>query len=442
MSIWNASPMDGAEDSEPFARNSIAWDQLLNNLDLQISSDSSEDDEDEVPKSHASALSESKRSYPNGKLKLCSSSTGSRENPQKRKLVKPNHEDDGYSSEDEHDSPANQESSGSAIAGFCSSPGLTTTTKIGSAMGGGFEHTGPQDASKSYFFVKGVRHCVQDEQSNVKWTEMLPQTIPTTPSQVKVEPPVFTAAHQKPAVHVAPVSKTVIANNDAGAPVAWIYTPKTATNTPMPSRSPPRYEAVQAVPGAYAMPIAKDLKAVAAPPVMPRNVAYFPTDNKPSVGAPTAMPVLHTPSCMPILPVNSAPFLNGNATSFSVAAPTPNSIVGYVYIDSNGCLRVASEKNSPLPPPPPSNCPLPPPPLPSTQPPQFAHRSSEAAAIFQGASSVPGMNPMQYTGSYTADGGMGQPTIPSMPVSKSPPNAWGSTKAWVFRDSRWISLSM
>lgn len=450
MSIWKVSPTEGTADSEPFVRNAIEWDQLLNNLDLQTSSsDSSEDDNEEAPQSHISVFSEGRHSYRGGMLMPRSTSAGSKECAKPSKSLNATRgEDDGYSSEDEHDSPANQESSDSASAGFGLSSGLTATTaKIGSATSGNSEPASPNEPAKTYFYINGVRHCVQDEQNGVKWKGMVagPQTTPKmTATPVKrplAAPPVWRAAQQLPASNVAPMAKTVIASNESGAPVAWECGSKAAVQTSMPTQSPPRYDAGHALPSSYPAAPSLNFTAMAAPPAMPSNVAYYPSCNGIPMGAPPAMPAPYTPSRAPMPSMNAAPVYGGGAAPVAHnAALATNSILGYVYVDSNGCLRVASNGDSPLPPA--STCPPPTQPLQPPQPPQLAHQPSDAAAVYQCASSVPRTNPMQYGAAYAADGSMCPPTVPSMPVSKSPSAAWGTTKAWVFRDGRWISLSM
>lgn len=464
MSIWKVSPTEGTEDSEPFVRNAIAWDQLLNNLDLQTSSESSEDDAEEAAlRSHASVFSESRRSYRDGKVKARSTSAGSKECAQPNKSLNATRDDDGYSSEDEHDSPANPDSSDSGIAGFCPSSGLTTTSaKIGSAMSGSSEPASPNEPTKTYFYINGVRHCVQDEQNGVKWSgagiglqPMATTAVaaPTAATPVKMplaQLPAWGAAFQ-PSHNssAAPMAKTVIASNEAGAPAAWVYAPKAAAQTSMPMPSPPRYDAGRTLPGSYpTVPSLEHKTMAAAPTGVSPSMAYYPSCNGIPMGVPPPMPAPYTPSRAAMPPMNAAPVYGGGNTASAAhnAAPAANSILGYVYVDSNGCLRVASRGDSPLPPPPPplpaSTCPPPPPPMPSQPQPQLARRSSEAAAMYQGASSVPGMNPMQYAAAYAADGSVCVPSVPPMPVSTSPSASWGSTKAWAFRDGRWISLSM
>jgi hypothetical protein len=447
MSIWKMSPMEGNEGSEPFVRNSVAWDQLLNNLDLQTSTDSSDDNEEGVPKSRASAFSEGRQSRQDGKRMGRSISAGSRECAKDAKS--PNatrNEDDGYSSEDEHDSPANQESSDSAAAAFCPSAGHTAAnTKMSSTVSGVFEPIGPNDSAKSYFFINGVRHCVQDEQDGVKWGGMSvtpSHTIAMTPKRTVAELPTSPDTHQLLANNAVLMAGAVIASSDAGTPAAWVCTPKAAAQIPVPFQSPPKYDADRRLSGNYPGVQSPNLKTkiVSSPPVL-NNAAYYPAGNAVPMGAP---PRKEAP-CMsgrgaPMPPMNAAPFYSRSDAPAGNAAPAANSIVGYIYVDNNGCLRVASGTNSPLPPAPSTACP--PPPSPTSLPPRVAHRQSEAAAVFQGAASVPGMKPVRYSTIYAADGSMCQPMVPTMPVSKSPSAMWGTTKAWVFRDGRWVSISM
>lgn len=400
MSIWEACPMEGAEDNEPFMQNSIAWDQLLNNLGLQTSSDSSDDnDEESGPKSRASAFSESRQSQQDSRLKAHSTSAGSPECAKPDELLNTTrNDDDGYCSEDEHDSPANAESSDSA-AGLCPSSDVTTTTaKMCGTTKGGAAPIIRNETAKSYFFVNGVRHCVQDEQNCVKWTGATPTPAqPATSKRAVAELPARSAAHLPPVTtNVAPVPKVSITGNGPDAPAAWVYTSKTAAQTPVPFQCPPKYESGQILPGGCAMSLSQDIKAMGASTATRGNAVYYHAGNAMPAGAPLGMPASYTPSRAPMPQANAAPFYAPRA------------------------------------------CPLAPPPPPP--PPQLTRRPSEAAAALEGAGSVPGMDSLQYAATYAADGSTSLPTVPSMPLSKPTPTAWGSTKAWVFHDGRWISL--
>lgn len=448
MSIWRVSPQEDAESGEPFVRNTIAWDQLLNNLDLQTSFDSSsssDGNKEVVTKSHASTFSEGKHSHQSRRLKLAPSSPNSRGCTRQKDSPVGAREDDGYSSEDEHDSPANQDSSESAAAGFCPSTGLTATTKAGSTVGPVSEPASPNDTPKAYFFVNGVRHCFQDEQSGAKWGALPMQKMPMSPKRTAPELPTWTTALPPPDRAEA-AAKTVIASNDAGAPTAWVYTPKAAAaHTQGSHRSPPRYDALQAAQGSYMMPPTPNFRAMEAPPTMPGNTSRFATGNVPTQ-TPTTQPTPHAPSSMPMQPTNAAPFYAGNSVPVSGTASAVNSFLGYVYVDNEGRLCVASRDGTPqlTPSQVPSGAYLPPvhPATQQAQFPQPVHRSSAAAAALQGATTVPEMNPMVYGAAYAADGSVSQPAMPMMSASKPSSGAWGTTKAWAFRDGRWISLSM
>lgn len=448
MSIWQVSPQEDAQSSEPFVRNAIAWDQLLSNLDLKTSSDSSSDSSDGdagvFSRSQASAFSEGKQSHQSRKLAFRPSSPSNRECAKQDKTPIGTREDDGYSSEDEHDSPANLESSESGMAAFRPSSGLTVATKAGGAPSRVSELACPDDVAKAYFFVNGVRHCVQEEQNGPKWSAPPLPDMPPPSKSTTGEPLAWMAAHPLPG-RATPMSTKVIASNDAGAPAAWAYTPTTTAYVQATHRSPPKYEAPRTAPVSYATPSSRDSRAMEAPSVVPRNTSYCAANRMPA-GASAAMPTAHAPCSMPIPPTKAVPFFAGNSATAGGAATAMNSILGYVYVDSEGRLCVASRDNSPLPPTPQTAAGVCPQSwLPAEQPTQYLQqprRPCVAAAALQGSSSVPGMNPMQYTSSSSADGRVSQPTVPSVPVLQSSSSAWGSTKAWVFRDNRWISLSM
>ncbi|KPA78878.1 hypothetical protein ABB37_05944 [Leptomonas pyrrhocoris] len=420
MSIWKVSPTETAEGSEPFEPNSAAWEQLLSTLNLQTTSDSSDDIRDETRNSHAAVFSKGKQSHLDDKFKKHPSSAGRMECAKLTKSLNATRDDDdaGYSSEDEHDSPANVTLPESVLPRFNPSRSLTATAKLGRTKSGGADPSSSNDVPKSYFFVNGVRHCVQEEQNGVKWDGAPPpQTKPTTP-------------------------RTVVTSNNAGAPGAWGYISKPAAHIPMPFQNPPNYEAVRTVPGSGGTPPSLNCKVMAVPSAIPSNIAYCPADGKVLEGAPSSgMPASYTPSRVPMPSTSVAPFNTGTAASTSNAAPAANSVVGYVYVDSNGCLRVASGNGSPHPSTPLSVC-LPTLPPPLTGPPQLARKLSEATVMLRGASSVPEVPPMQYAATYVTDGSTCQPTMSSVPESRPSADAWGSTKAWVFRDGRWISLSM
>lgn len=448
MSIWQLAPQDDVDSGEPFVRNTVAWDQLLNNLDLQTSSDSSsssDEDGEVILKSLTSNLSEGKHSHQSKRLRMTPSSPNSRECAKQRAFPVGAREDDGYSSEDEHDSPANQASSESTAAGFCPSSGLTATTKAGSTISKVSEPASPDDTPKAFFFVNGVRHCVQDEQRGSKWGAMAVQKAPITPKSAAAESLTWTTALPLPERGEA-AARTVIASNDAGAPAAWVYTPKAAAHVQASHRSPPRYEAPQSVPEGFVVPPTPDFRAMHSHSTVPGNARPFTTGQM-RAGNAAAVPQPHAFGNMPTQAASGAPFYTGKPVPVSGAATAVNSILGYVYVDGEGRLCVASRDGSPQPSA--VQAPMsayPPPMALATQQTQLSQQmgnsSAAAAAALQGASPMPGMSPMLYGMSYAADGSMSQPAAPSMPVSKPSRSAWGTTKAWAYRDGRWISLSM
>ncbi|KPI87391.1 hypothetical protein ABL78_3525 [Leptomonas seymouri] len=431
MSIWAISPTDGVENSASFVRNSIAWDQLLDNLDLQMSSDSSDNNADGLLKPYSSPFAEDLQNYSDNNFKLHPLTEEPREYTKQTKLVSAISEgDDVYARGDEHDSPANRKLPDNALAAFCPSSGLIAATKIRRTASGSSEPADMDQASKSCFLVNGAPHFITEERHDTKQNRAV-----LAPKKVAAEKTPGSAARQQlQAGSDALVPTTMIASNDASASTAWAYAPKPAADTPMSLQSPPKYEAVRVVSGNHGMASSPDFAASSPSSVKTSNVAYFAADGNMPMGALPVMPVPYTLSRAP-MPVSAATFFTGNANVAGSAASAANSLVSCVYVDSNFCLHAAPGNGFALTSTTPSACPPPP-------PPQLTHESAETAAVLQGVFSMSGVSPMQYTAAYVADESMFQPSGPSMPVLQSSAGAWGGTKAWMFHDGRWIPLSV
>ncbi|KAK7196943.1 hypothetical protein NESM_000637000 [Novymonas esmeraldas] len=399
MSIWQISCVDGDDDNRGHSQNAFDWQQMLNNLDLESDSESTNEN----------AIAAAPRSRPTsttGPARRRASAVGTGA-PAKLELLRTSPfdgntaalPDDGYSSEDEHDSPAEQAAWDSSSTAVVSSPTTTIATKPGGSGSAASTYHGGSDANVPCFFVNGVRHSIEASRKTPDWT------VGPSPSakRVSMELPPWATAHVDPSVKQ---SNTVVASNDSGVPSAWVCSPKPTSQAPR-SQNPPPYATPTTPSSGYLSPF---LGATQGPLPPPHGTAANARN------AAAAAPHFQTPA-VPAAQQASTPFLLGNNHTTAPATFADCPILGFVFMDGEGRLRLASQGHTPptsaAPAPAAPSAPLSMPPMPHCTPSSAPTQAWRPAA-------APATSP---------------PTKPSSaPV--------GNTKAWVFRDGRWIALSV
>ncbi|KAG5496977.1 hypothetical protein GH5_01495 [Leishmania sp. Ghana 2012 LV757] len=413
MSMWQVTIGDGVHDKEHHHYDAIAWQQLLNNLDLTSESDStSEDGVDAAPKSCPTPTIQLKQSNASAKdvtqwVKLDAHRTSSsRESP----LGLP---EDECSSEDEHKPPGDRIASGRSMKAVYSSPSTTFTTKSGSGDCA-VPTQNSSGATAPCFFVNGARHSIEAPRKTPDWTAALSSS-PSPAKRVSTE---STRCASVPVDHFPTPAKTVVAGNASSRRSERVRTTKSAKQSKS-SMNPPPYP-MPGTPatgyGAPASPPSSGVRReVQSPFTLPNASSAYLANTAPAMQRfqGSAMPTAQQASISPL-------FWSNNGSTANAFSNSP--LLSLVLMDGEGRLHLASQGQTPSASAPPA--------LPMVHVPGRATAPS-------------GMPQVHYTPSTVQAEPWRPVAAPSTPLPCTRSSGlWGNTKAWVFRDNRWIALSM
>lgn len=407
MSMWQVSSVDGICDNDHHNYNAFAWQRLLSNLEFESKSESTSVDElNTAPRSCPIPTIGSKQSNASAKdrvlpVKLDANRTSSFAGSTIAL------QDDGYSSEEEHDSPDDQVASGSSPTPFYSSPTTTAITKGGNG-GCVASIQSSSDATVPCFFVNGVRHSIEPLRKTPDWTAVPSLSSASQAKTVSMESPPWASAHVDPSTTPP---KRVVAGSHSGVPSEGLCTAK--STTPLHSwMTPPLYATSGTLPTRHAIPASLPSSrmgngAQGPFPILPESSTAYMANTA------SIMQPLPT-SAMPVAQQARTPsFFSSNG---SAANTTDSPALGFVFMDREGCFHLA-----------PQGC----------APPASALSALPMMHVSGGVTASPGMPQLQYTPS-TIQAQSWRPTA-SLPCTASS-GPWGSTKAWVFRDGSWMSL--
>lgn len=460
MSFWHLSPSVDLEGDNDFsAPTVVTWQQFLNSMDLESEFESSHPGSgaDKRPQIH-------QHHHHDPLLSTNASSTGARStrasvkdkglvakddatraatpfrgSPVGAAVTMP---DDGYSSEDEHDSPDILPESDSSSTPFYASPSITATTKAGSAGSAASTHYhSSSDAAAPCFFVNGVRHTIEAPQTAASDWTVVPTSLgggaslagphdaaaAAMASKVQLEMPPW-ASPQADGVAPVSVSKTVVASNAAGTPAAWVcgsrqsppqppaYSAKSQNNNSVPSQSSAS-SSITAHAMQSSFVIHSSTGAYPASPSVSTTHGAAPQGYQVTTPQPPQPPQQYQQFQQQQQPQKA--FFAGQNGYSAPATIADCPILGFVFVDGEGRLRIA-----------PQGC------TPSPVPAATHHPSN---VLPKSPPSMPSLLPRV----------IGNPAAPSLPAaatmatpSKPAGGPCGGTQAWAFRDGRWMALSM
>ncbi|KAG5471376.1 hypothetical protein LSCM1_01460 [Leishmania martiniquensis] len=412
MPMWQASIVDAVGDKEHHNYNAFSWQQLLSNFHLASEADSTEDEVRATLESCPTPTIGPQHSNASGKdmtpsVKLdAHRASSSGDSP----FALP---EDGYSSEDEHDSPGDQTASGRSTTPFYSLRSTTFTAKSGSG-GCAVSRQNSSDATAPCFFVNGVRHSIEDPRRIPGWTGALPSS-PSPVKKVPEEPSLWATA---PVGHSLTPAKAVVAGSVPSGRSEWAFTTK-STKQSKTAMSPPPYPTPVAPGTGCAVP--------ASPPSsgMPCGVRRPFTLSSGSsaymANTASAMPPFQASTMPPAQQAMTAPLLwNSNGSAANTLSDAP--VLGFVFMDREGRLHLAPQGRTP----------------------SASTPSALPVMYVPGGATSPTGTPQAHHAPSTVQAQPWRPAAASSVLLPCPASSelWGTTKAWVFRDSRWISLSI
>ncbi|CBZ29211.1 hypothetical protein, unknown function [Leishmania mexicana MHOM/GT/2001/U1103] len=417
MSMWKVSPVDGVDGGDCHNYNAFAWQQLFSNLGLDGNSVPTNGDEvNTTPGSCSSPMIGLKES--NASAKDTAPSVKADAHHTSSFDCSPTVlQDYGYSSEDGRESPADQVGSGRSTTPFYSLPTTTATAKSGS--GSCIVSTqNSSDATAPCFFINGVRHSIESPCKTPDWT-VVPGSSSAPARKVSVESLPWASTHIGPSPNPA---KPVVAGNNSGVPCAWLCAEQSATQS-QSSTSLPLYAKPLTPPAGYAIPVSPPSSGMGGG--VQRKFTLPMGSSTYLAKTVSVMQPLQT-SAVPVAQQASTPSFFSKKKDSSVNTFADCSVLGFVFMDGEGCLRLAPQGSAA---------------------PASALSALPMMHVPCGATASSGMPQMQYSPSTMPPQPWRPAAAPVAAPSASLPRTisselWGNTKAWVFRDGRWISLSI